>query len=58
MFYVIYDDLMTKITRYGKMMSISQMNGTDSPVSNNGRVKDVFVNWMLDSNYMIPFKNS
>ena len=35
------------------------MNGTSRPSEQqNGRAEDVFVNWTLDSNYMIPFKNS
>ena len=40
-------------------MSISWMNGTSRhSEQQNGRAWDVFVNWTLDSKYMIPFKNS
>ena len=35
------------------------MNGTSRPSEQqHGRAEDVFVNWTLDSNYMILFKNS
>ena len=35
------------------------MDGTSRPSEQQMvEPKDVFVNWTLDSNYMIPFKNS